>query len=89
MVARATALNGRGERPPGTLPSLKAVPLFSQAACESNAAAALVILAILFILSIPLLPFTQLNRSRCRSGAMKLGGLVAVPIWRDEARSSD
>jgi len=44
-----------------TVASWSAVPSLFQAAGESNAAAALVIFAILPILSIPLLPFPHLD----------------------------
>ena len=46
----------------------------------TNAAAARVIFVILFILSIPLLPFPHLAGSRHVWGAMRLG--VAMPIRR-------
>jgi hypothetical protein len=72
-VAFASGLKDSGERPPGTPPSLKVVPLFLQAARASNRAAARVIFVILFILSIPLLPFPDPDRSRCPPGAMRLG----------------
>ncbi|HEX6052841.1 MAG TPA: hypothetical protein VFZ21_26425 [Gemmatimonadaceae bacterium] len=50
-------------------------------------AAAQDIFAILFILSIPLLPLPHSARSRNSRGEMTLGGPVAMPIWRDDARS--
>ena len=58
---------------PRTVASRAAVPLFSQAAGETDAAAALVIFVILSILSIPLLPFPQLDRSRCRLATRNSG----------------